>query len=166
MSLVVPETAYRLIDALVYSAYPFIAIALTFGLIRFLTDRSIYRMFGLSPKQYRLVAHDLGVLKRKKVLKVDGLAGVPDAIFVHRREQSMVVGEFKSRRNRYPNPSKYERYQVILYIGMLKKMNRHIDQVRGIVAYGNGRRFNVPDDPRTYDWLLSLREEAALAGKT
>lgn len=54
--------------------------------------RSVYVLFGLDPREYRLLGSDLG--RRKPVyLRGDGLVGAADALFLSRHGRHGIVGE-------------------------------------------------------------------------
>ncbi len=80
--------------------------------------QSVYELFGIDPRIYRLIATDLG--GRKTVyLRHNQLVGAADALFVSRHGRDGIVGEYKSRRHRGVMRRR-ERYQVTLYQGMFK----------------------------------------------
>jgi hypothetical protein len=116
-------------------------------------DRStrLCNEFGLDPTRYSLLGSDLGGSKDKVFLRVDGIVGVPDAVFLDRSDKSIVIGEAKSRRYAR-RPTKYERYQVQLYIGAARK--KYNKDARGVIRYGCGARVPVTFDNAEYQFLL------------
>jgi hypothetical protein len=110
------------------------------------------RLFKLDPDEYELVGSDLGGSKKKIFLRADGIVGVPDAVFRHRSDKSIVVGEAKRRRYRGALTD-YERYQATLYLGLAHRKYRA--DVRGVMRYGCGRTFEVEPDALLYRELVA-----------
>lgn len=110
------------------------------------------RLFKLDPDQYELVGSDLGGSKKKIFLRADGVVGVPDAVFRHRTDKSIVVGEAKRRRFR-GTLTDYERYQATLYLGLAHRKYRA--EVRGVMRYGCGRTVEVEPDGLLYRELVA-----------
>lgn len=113
----------------------------------------ICQLFGLDPAEYELVGTDLGGSKDKVYLKGDGLAGVPDAVFRHRSTRAILIGEAKSRRFNGA-VSRYEEYQVVLYMGLARR--RYRVPVSALIRYGCGHLVPLELDPDTYSGLVSL----------
>ena len=116
------------------------------------SDR-ICGLFGLDPEEYQLVASDLGGGKDKIFIRNDGVVGVPDAIFRSLTDDSIIVGEAKSRRYR-GSVSDYERYQVTLYLGASRRRFRNVSQ--GLIRYGCGTCVPIPFQEEAYWRLINL----------
>jgi len=110
-------------------------------------------LFRLDAKQYQLLGTDLGRNAGPIRLLVDGLIGVPDALFRKRDGDLLIVGEAKSRHYR-GRVTLYERYQVTLYMGMCIK--RYGKPVAGRIRYGCGHVVPLSYDPEIYRQLKSL----------
>jgi len=113
----------------------------------------ICRLFGLDPAEFELVGTDLGGSKDKVYLKGDGLAGVPDAVFRHRSTRAILIGEAKSRRFNGA-VSRYEEYQVALYMGLARR--RYRVPVSALIRYGCGQLVPLELDPDAYSELVRL----------
>ncbi|HRP05612.1 MAG TPA: hypothetical protein PLV87_11935, partial [Opitutaceae bacterium] len=116
----------------------------------------VFRLFGLNPAEYELVGYDLGNRPRKLFLRADGLVGVPDAVFRHRTDGHVVIGEFKSRSYR-GRITDYERFQMTLYEGVAQRRYRR--PARGLFAFGSGGVVEHSFDPDTYARLLPLADD-------
>ena len=114
------------------------------------------RLFGLDPSEYQLIGSDLGGGRDKLFLRGDGVVGAPDAVFRRRSDGEIVVGEAKSRRYR-GSVSTYERYQVILYLGVSRRRYRR--RVRGLIRYGCGTCVPLAFEETTYQNLIALIPE-------
>lgn len=113
----------------------------------------VFRLFGLNTSEYELLGYDLGSRPKKVFLRADGLVGVPDAVFKHRADHHVLIGEFKSRAYR-GHLTDYERYQMTLYQGVAQR--RYRQRARGLFAFGCGRVVEHAFDPNTYAQLLPL----------
>lgn len=114
-------------------------------------------LFGLDPSEYDLLGSDLGGGRDKVYLRANGVVGVPDAVFRHRRTRHIVVGEAKKRRVGRNGVTKYERFQVILYIGAAESKYRK--NVSAIIHYGCGTLIPIDSDRATYRRLIGLIPE-------
>ncbi|MEQ9223933.1 MAG: hypothetical protein RJQ08_10645 [Salinisphaeraceae bacterium] len=133
-----------------------LAAALAAGLTYLATRRvsahkGAHRLFGV-PSTMKLLSADLGPGNQRKRIYADGLVGVPDALFGNKRV--IVVGEFKGRACR-GKVRKSERYQVILYCGMMASQYPN-HRVYGVLRYTD-RYVKIPYRSDEYQWLLSLR---------
>ena len=108
--------------------------------------------WGLDPSTVRVLSSDLASHRSNKALLADGLAGNPDVLFRDGRTRQVIVGEAKSRHFKGTVTS-YERYQVILYLGMVNRTYRQ--PVKAILLYGNGRRVPLQFDENLYRHLLA-----------
>lgn len=125
--------------------------------IRMIADHGVRRLFGLS-MVWRVVATDLGRIKRPLYLRGERLCGSPDAVFRHWFNGAMICGELKSRQRGNPLPR--ELFQVTLYCGLIQ--HRYRRPCSGLLRYPN-RTVAVPFCRRTYDWLLSQRDACSAA---
>lgn len=117
------------------------------------TPRSgICKLFQLDPSKYQLLATDLGDGSKKIFLSGDGIVGVPDAIFLSSIDDRIVIGEAKTRRF-LGQVTRYERYQVLLYLGLA--MRKYRKSARGLIRYGCGTVVSVEWDQPTYVYLIS-----------
>lgn len=136
-----------------------LAIVLVFVYLYFSTngeddlERNLCEEFGLDPDEYEIVATDLGGSTEKYFLRTAQLTGVPDVVFRHRRGVQIVIGEAKSRHFR-DRVKTYERYQVMLYLGVAESVYRK--PTRGIIHYGCGTLVGVEFSDAEYSHLLSL----------
>ncbi len=113
----------------------------------------ICRRWGLDPSRVRVIASDLGRHRASWSLRADGLVGNPDVLVRDRATRHLVVGEAKSRHFR-GSITPYERYQVTLYLGMVRRLYRQ--PATAVLLFGNGRRVPVEFDPALYNRLLAL----------
>jgi len=113
----------------------------------------ICRLFDLDPVEYELVGTDLGGSRHKVYLKADGLVGVPDVVFRHRSTRAILIGEAKSRRFN-GSVSRYEEYQVVLYMGLA--WHRYRVPVSALIRYGCGQLVPLELDPDAYSSLVRL----------
>lgn len=112
-------------------------------------------LFGV-PWYYRCISSDIGGHKGI-FIKKDNVVGVPDAIFKHVILPNYIVGEFKSRNLRHRNVKDIERYQLQLYLGILKR-TRLCLKLKGVLAFSD-TRISVLPERKTFNWLWSLRNE-------
>lgn len=118
--------------------------------------RQLLDLFGLDPREWRAVGSDLhGRELPAKKLAAEGVAGVPDAIFVHRRQRRVLVGDLKNRSA--STPSAYERYQLVLYQGLAAASYPKLAP-EGVIRYKN-QLLLIPFERGLYDRLLGLRDE-------
>lgn len=114
------------------------AILFVFCLVLFIQWRwlrapKIHAVFGLD-KSWKLLSCDIGG-KKGSYYRFGPVGGVPDAVF--RRGHHLRVYDLKKRRK--PSfPSKYERFQMTLYLGILKAKFRTLE-VRAFLAYEGGQ---------------------------
>ena len=119
-------------------------------------QRQLLELFDLDGRQWRAIASDLHKSELPvKVLRGSGVAGIPDAVFVHRRERRVIVADLKSRTA--DSPHHYERFQMLLYQGLAQKQYPQCD-VEGLVRYKN-QVLSIPFEPSLFDQLIGLREE-------
>jgi hypothetical protein len=118
------------------------------------TEARLAAEFGLPPAGYRVLGADVGGYERQYLVEADGLRGLPDAVFESSNE--LVVGDVKTRRFRGA-VSAYERYQMTLYIGMLRRRFPG-RAVRGAIRYRDAV-IAIPFDEELYRWLLSRAPE-------
>lgn len=116
----------------------------------------LYRVYGVSPLWYRLVGADTDGHK-PMALEDDVVQGVPDAVFVHRLFPLWLVADYKSRRMG-KGPRAADRYQVILYMGVLHR-RPGFRLVRGLLQYQD-RRTALRYQRRLDDKLRRLAPEA------
>lgn len=90
---------------------------------------------------------------KQKYIRADDLVGCPDALFIGRRR--IVVGEYKMARRQ--KPRRRDRYQTVLYMGIMKARNPKC-AVEGRLVYKNIVH-RIDFDPDEYRYLLSGRHE-------
>ena len=141
------------------------AVAATLALIAFgaivrwarSRSREVHRLFGLDPRTWHLVACDIGGHQKSgEALFHAGarIAGRPDALFRGPGGQ-WVVGEYKHRAYRGRVRAR-ERYQVLLYMGIVREVHR-TNQVRGLIRYRD-RMIEIHWDEPLWRWLLRCAE--------
>jgi len=132
-----------------------IVIAVVVAYRRQSTSRSdrLCQLFDLEPGKHQLIGSDLGGSKDKVFLRADGVVGAPDAVFRRIEDRSIVIGEAK-RRRLTGGPTTYERYQVMLYLGLARR--KFGTDVQGVLRYGCGRVVSVEFDTNLYAELVSL----------
>jgi hypothetical protein len=84
------------------------------------------------------------------------IVGAADAVFVSRRGRDGIVGEYKSRHHR-GFIRRRERYQVTLYMGLLKR-SRGLETVNAVIRYAD-RCVPVSFDEALFNDLLALAPE-------
>ena len=143
-------------DPLTWWAAGLLALGILVWARRAVQRRSAFRLFDLSARQFRLLGTDIAGSTRPLYLRFKQLVGAPDAGFISRDKQQGFIGEYKSRD--YKGYVKHrERYQVILYMGMLK--NRYgLAQVSGAIRYRDHLE-PITFDPSLFDQLLALQAE-------
>ena len=116
------------------------------------TTRQLHRRFEVS-RRATIVDRDVGPdaqnEKKPRLLYADGLVGRPDVIF--RLGDRYIVGEYKSWVLR-SHVADRERYQVMLYMGMLRA-RRPECSVEGRLVYRNAT-VHVCYDDGVYQFLL------------
>lgn len=125
-------------------------------------NQDLLGLFGL-PGDYRVIGTDLGGSKDQLYLRADGLTGAPDVAFFSSRRDHWVAGEYKSRKYR-GQVRPHERYQVVLYIGMLRSQFR-TQKVTGAIRYRD-RYIEIHFDPELYRKLVNMAPELIQAEKT
>lgn len=118
--------------------------------------RKICRLFELNPADYRLLGTDLNTWLPTCKLRLSGLSGIPDAAFIQLKQGAGFIGEYKSRRHK-GFVKRYERYQTILYMGLLKEKYR-LNHVIGAIRFAD-HCVAIPFDEHLYQQLLELRSE-------
>ena len=114
-------------------------------------EQRLCRVFRLAPQHVTLKGSDLAGGQDKLFLRGDGLVGVPDALFVHRDNGEIIIGEAKSRYHRGVITD-YERYQITLYMGVAGGNTGR--RVRGLLRYGCGTVVAIRFDVDLYQRLL------------
>lgn len=120
-----------------------------------------FDLFGVSPREYRLLGTELGGSKKAYFLSYLGLTGTPDVTFVSiADEDNYIVGEYVDRNHK--RAVKYsEYYRIIGYMGCIKKNSLSVE-VRGLIAYPDGV-VSVKYNQEVFEALVSIaseREEA------
>ncbi|TVS17235.1 MAG: hypothetical protein EA417_07415 [Gammaproteobacteria bacterium] len=110
----------------------------------------VFNLFQLDPDEYELLGFDLGDGSRKVTVRGLGLIGAPDALFRRRRDGRLLVGDFKTRRFR-GNPSKYERFQMVLYMGVAS--HQYQAPADALLRYACGHLEPVDFDPGCFEEL-------------
>jgi hypothetical protein len=124
-------------------------------------QREVYEVFNVDPQRFRLVGSDLGG-RRPMYLRMGNLVGAPDAAFRSRRDKHGVIGEFKSRRYR-GFIRRRERYQCILYMGMLKHCYR-LHSVSAVLRFAD-QCVDIPYDEMLFNHLVAIGPELQQARK-
>jgi hypothetical protein len=119
-----------------YAALAAVALLIVLALVlRSMGRRTpVHEVFGLSGG-YELVAADMGG-RKGRYIHARGVGGVPDALFISNGLRRIVVGEYKSRRHAGGIWLR-ERYQVVLYMGILLALHPGWEVV-GLLAYPDG----------------------------
>lgn len=116
----------------------------------------IFGQFGLSPGAFTLISSDLGDSAPRQMLRGNGVAGEPDALFAAKKSKKVVVGEFKSRKFKgFVRP--YEFFQTMLYMGMARQVH-NVSEAMGVIAYADAR-VHIHFDQDVYDAIVALRIE-------
>ena len=110
----------------------------------------VFELFGLDPSEYELLGFDLGDGSRKITLKGLGLIGAPDALFRRCSDGRLLVGDLKTRRFR-GSPSRYERFQMTLYMGVAS--HQYGAPADAVLRYACGRLEPVDFDPGCFEDL-------------
>lgn len=116
--------------------------------------RDLHELFDV-PKDVPVRYADMGSghgLKQKHI-RADDLVGCTDALFIGRRR--IVVGEYKMARGK--RPRRRDRYQTVLYMGIMKSRNPKC-AVEGRLVYKDIVH-RIDFDPEEYRYLLSGRRE-------
>ncbi|MBW8191293.1 hypothetical protein K0504_09615 [Neiella marina] len=128
-------------------------------IVVFITVRNwrIKRLFN-APLLSILIGADIGKHKKAAYIAKKGICGAPDALFFDLLRLRFFVGEFKSRRYS-GSVSHRERYQVLLYTGLVRRW--YWPRSIGVIAYGCGHVESVKFDATTYRKLLQLKPEVS-----
>lgn len=129
-----------------------LALALAYGREQS-TESRVFEMFAVDPKEYELIAYDLGHAPKTVFLQADGVVGVCDALFQHKRLRHLIVGEFKSR-SYGGKVTDYERCQMTMYQGVVER--RYRKPALGLLKYGCGKLVEVEFNPDEYRHLIGL----------
>lgn len=131
-------------------------IGVLVDLLQKINDKPIHDLFAVPLHRSRLVAADIGG-RRPKVFYWNGIRGTPDAAFIMRRglRRHGVVCDYKSRRFN-GRISDYERYQIILYMGIFRALYR-LPSVEGRIRYAD-QLVTIAWDSATFNWLVGLRQ--------
>jgi len=116
----------------------------------------ILERFNLDPKDYVLMAADVGGYSKKIRLSANGAHGDPDALIRARVGDELIVGEVKSRAYR-GTVRPYERYQLTLYLGAACRRYPR-QRVYGLICYSN-RVVRLDYDDVLYRQLIGLIPE-------
>lgn len=117
-------------------------------------EGNILALFRLG-KKWQLLGADIGGHERPAHLRAFGLVGTPD-VLASSGGRRMHVGDYKNRRYR-GKVRDYERYQLLLYTGMVRHIYGTKD-VTASIAYKD-RVVEIPWDSKTFDALIGLRPE-------
>lgn len=110
----------------------------------------VFELFSVDPAEYELLGFDLGDGSQKITLKGLGLIGAPDALFCRLSDGRLLVGDFKTRRFR-GSPSRYERYQMTLYMGVASY--QYGVPADAVLRYACGHLESVHFDVRCFEDL-------------
>lgn len=102
------------------------------------------------------IGSDIGGNNTPYYINKKNVHGAPDALFFNLFTLRFIVGEYKSRVYRGHVTSR-ERYQVILYVGLISPFLW--PRCRGYIVYGCGTVIYVPYVRKTFKALLGLRDE-------
>lgn len=127
----------------------------------FRARQRVYALFEINPKDYRLLASDLGG-RKPLYLRYGRIVGAADAVFVSRRGHDGIIGEYKIRQHR-GFVRRRERYQVTLYQGMLKQQ-RNLTTVTGVIRFADAT-VSVRFDDDLFTRLVELEPEYRTARK-
>lgn len=119
-------------------------------------DDIVLQRFGLNPKDWELIGHDLGPGGKPLHVRGYGLCGTPDVVAKHRRENRLRAFNYKHRKYR-GEARLYEIYQVQLYARLLEAMFAGA-LIEGAIRYKD-RIVDVPADRQMFNFLLSNREK-------
>lgn len=137
-----------------------LVLVIAFLVLKASAGSEVYSRFGVSESTHQLLGTDLGKSTKGVRLSRFGINGIADAVFTHKQAKEIVVGEFKSRKQK--GRVRYnELYQLLLYMGHLaEKYPDHT--IKGCLAYADSRE-TVHYDHEVYSALVSLRGELIAA---
>ena len=138
-----------------------LALCLWWLLGAYRARRRVYALFEINPRDYRLLASDLGG-RKPRYLRIGNIVGAADALFVSRRGREGVIGEYKNRPHR-GFVCRRERYQVTLYQGMFKQQ-RNLSEVSAVVRYADAT-VSIRFDEPLFGRLVALEAEYLKARK-
>lgn len=117
----------------------------------------LYEQLALSPKEYRIIGHDLAGRGKAIQISAFGIMGKPDVLVEHRRMKRLRVYDLKSR-NYKGRMTNYEQFQMTLYMGILKTLHPGYE-VEGFIRYRN-QLVPVQYSHRLFLALKDLKTEA------
>lgn len=126
-------------------------------------DHEALALFGLSPREWRVIGTDLGHHPNPVYLRAGPVHGAPDALFASRDGRRLIVGELKSRRHR-GHITDYERYQTTLYCGAALRQQKAVS-VSALIRYAD-KVVPLAYDNSLFRHLLDLAPEAIQAEQT
>ncbi len=129
-----------------------IAIFFSFLLIRNAGSKKLFNV----PWYYRVVSLDIGKVTGR-TYRYKNIVGIPDAVFKHILLPIYIVGELKGRRLGYSGVHGFEQNQVMIYIGIIKKL--HLGYVSGRLAYTD-KVVPVKYSKSAFKHMLSRRSAA------
>lgn len=121
------------------------------------SGHSLYDQLAISSHEYRIIGHDLDGRGKTIQISAFGIMGKPDVVAEHRRKKRLRVYDLKSRNYR-GQMTDYERFQMTLYIGILKALHPDFE-VEGFIRYRD-KLVRVFYSHQLFLSLIDLRSEA------
>ena len=147
--------------ALAFTSAVGLALCLWWLVGAYRARRRVYALFEINPRDYRLLASDLGG-RQPLFLRYGHIEGAADALFISRRGREGIIGEYKSRQHR-GFVRRRERYQVTLYQGMFKRQ-RNLTTVSAVIRFAD-TTVSVRFDDDLFTRLVELEPEYRKARK-
>jgi len=133
----------------------FLAIALWLAR-SFFIRRALFKLCGVPTSSYRLLGSNLTWLKRSIKLTKDNLFGTPSTLFLKKNGETAFVCQYNSR-NFNGNPKVRERYQILLFMGIIKEQYK-LENIKGAIRYNDHLEF-IKYESVVYKNLLALQDE-------
>jgi hypothetical protein len=138
------------------SIWLFLLAAVLWFIRYFFLRRALFKLFGVSPSKYRLLATNLIWPGRSIKLRKNKLGGTPGTVFLKRTGETACLCQYKPRI--FKGRAKVrERYEMLLFMGLMKEKYK-LEDIQGAIRYHDHLElFNF--EPAIYKNLLNMQNE-------
>lgn len=144
-------------EIFLYASMSLLLLAISLWLLRhFLLRRALFKLCGVPTSKYSLQATNLIWAKRSTRLGRYKLRGNPGTIFLKKGGRAAYVCRYNPRLFK-GRPKVRERYQMLLYMGLVKEQYK-LEDIKGAIRYQDHLEL-INYEPTIYKDLLDLKDE-------